>query len=579
MSSPVARLLLRRVTPAVLGVLGLAVLPATAAGLTAPARAASAATQHAALARQARAPGGPATNWPTWQKDLIGSRYAAGETAITPGNVSQLAVKWAFTFPRIPGVFPGSQPAVVDGTLYVGSTDAKFYALDAGTGAVRWSFDLTQVAGPWTTASPDPVRDGPAVANGTVYFGDSRGYLYAVNQATGALEWATLLDSNPDIEVTGSPIVFGGRVYVGVSNKEAGYQQQDLSYPCCTARGQIVALDAATGAVVWRHYTVPPAQQVGTWPNGAAQYAPSGISVWDSPVIDPVTGTIFFGTGQNYTGTQGETDSVLALSLSTGQVRWQFQAHWPDTFTSVCDNPADAAYCPGAANGTALDWDFGASPLLFHIGARVVLGIGDKSGVYYALDAHTGSLLWSRSLTANPKLTGGQGGVQWGASYDGTRLYVATWFAQPGTLYALNPATGAIEWQDATPSDGCTTGGAAASRGCKLGFSAAVSTSPGLVFAGNGDGKEYVYSAATGALLWQFDTTQAFQGVNGAPGHGESVSGLGGAVISNGMVYVQSGYYPVNVSSEGTVLLALGLPGTAGATAAGRPPAPARAGG
>src|SRR5581483_3810749 len=102
---------------------------------------------------------------------------------------------------------------------------------------------------------------------------------------------------------------------------------------------------------------------------------------------------------------------------------------------------------------------------------------------------------------------------------------------------------------------------ASASPGCKLGFSAAVSSSPGVVFAGNGDGKEYAYSSTTGAPLWQYDTVREFQGVNGAPGFGESVSGVGGAVIADGMVYLQSGYYPLSVSTDGTVLLAMGLPG------------------
>lgn len=558
-----ARLLTGRVALALLSCLALALLPASAwaGGGHGGGVAAHRGSARPAVGRAGR-PGPAGTDWSSWQKNLAGSRYAAGESQITPSNVSQLTVKWAFTFPRIPGVFPGSQPAVVGNTLYVGSTDAKLYALAAQTGAVRWAFDLTSVAGPWSDANPNPVRDGPAVANGTVYFGDSRGYLYAVNQYTGALKWATLLDTvNPDVEITGSPVVFGGRVYVGVSNKEAGYQQQDLNYPCCTARGQLVALDAATGAVVWRHYTVPPSQPVGTWPSGATEYAPSGISVWDTPVIDPVSRTIFFGTGQNYTGTAGETDSVMALSLDTGQVRWQFQAHSPDTFTSICDKAQFVAYCPGAADGTDLDWDFGDSPSLFHVGKQEMLGIGGKSGVFYALDARTGALRWSRALTPNPQLTGGQGGVQWGTSYDGKRLYVATWFAQPGTLFALDPATGAILWQDPTPSDGCTTGGASASPGCKLGFSAAVSSSPGVVFAGNGDGKEYAYSSTTGAPLWQYDTVREFQGVNGAPGFGESVSGVGGAVIADGMVYLQSGYYPLSVSTDGTVLLAMGLPG------------------
>lgn len=503
-------------------------------------------------------------SWTTWQKDLSGSRYASAETAITPQNVGQLTVKWAFTFPRIPGIFPGSQPAVVGTTLYVGSTDAKVYALSATTGATRWSFDLTAVAGPATDAHPDPVRDGPAVADGMVFFADSRGYLYAVDQATGQLKWATLLDTiNPDVQITGSPLVHGGQVFIGVSNTEDGLQASNLSYPCCTAHGEVVAVNERTGAVTWRHYTVPQPRAVGTWPSGATEYAPSGVSVWDSPVVDPQTGTLYVGTGQNYTGATSEADSILALDVNTGQVKWQYQAQ-PDTYTSVCDIPQDAAYCPGAANGTNHDWDFSTSPNLFQVGGMRVLGIGEKSGVYRAFNAANGKLLWSANLVANANVEGGDGGIIWGSSYDGHNLYVATWFANPGVLYALNPATGAILWHTPSPSNGCSTGGAAGQQSCVPGFTPAVTSSPGLVFEGNADGKMYAFSSATGDLLWSYDTVQQFQGVNGAPGYGESLSGLGGAVVANGMVYVQSGYYPLSASSEGTVLLAFGLPGSAG---------------
>jgi len=513
----------------------------------------------AASAKAISHPGLLSGNWPTWQGNLAGSRHT-GETSITPGNVSQLTEKWAFTFPRIPGVYPGSQPAVVNGTLYVGSTDAKMYALDASSGAVRWVFDLTSVAGPTADANPNPVRDGPAVADGTVYFGDSRGYLYAVNQFTGKLRWARLLDTtNPDVQITSSPLVYNGRVFVGVSNKESGYQQFNLNYPCCTARGELVAVNAATGAIAWRHYTLPPAQPVGTWPSGATEYAPSGVSVWSSPVIDPRTQTIFVGTGQNYTGATSEADSVLALNLSNGDIRWQYQAQ-PDTYTSICDEPQYASYCPSAAAGTSHDWDFGSSGNLFTVSGREVLGIGDKAGVYRAFDAAGGRLLWSRSLSPDPSAPGGSGGIQWGTSYDGKRLYVATWFANPGTLYALDPATGGILWQTPTPADGCTTGGAVGQI-CVPGFTPAVSSSPGLVFEGNADGKMYAFSSGTGQLLWQYDTVRAFAGVNGAAGYGESLSGVGGAVVAGGMVYVQSGYYPISASSDGTVLLAFALPG------------------
>ncbi|HEX4831686.1 MAG TPA: PQQ-binding-like beta-propeller repeat protein [Trebonia sp.] len=504
--------------------------------------------------------GATTADWASWQGELSGDRFAPG-TPVTPQNVSHLSESWAFTLPRITGTNPSSQPAVVGNTLYVGSNDAKFFALDATTGATVWSFDLTSVVGP-VGSTPDPVRDGAAVSNGVVYFGDTRGYLYALNARTGALRWAIRVDpANPDVQETGSPTVYNGLVYIGTSNDENNFQETNLNYPCCTARGQVVAVSAATGAVAWRHYTVPAAQATGTWPSGATQYGPSGVSVWTTPVINPAAGLLYVGTGNNYTGSAGQADSVLALSLRTGKTAWSYQAQ-PDTYTTTCDDPALApTYCPAQAAGNAHDWDM-SSGNLYQAGGRTILGMGDKAGAYRAFDAVTGKLLWTQHLVANPSTEGGDGGIVWGGSTDGHRIYVATWFANPGVMYALNPATGAIEWQTPTPADGCTTGGAAGNPSCQLAFTPAVTSVPGLVFEGNADGKLYAFSSSTGQIAWQYDTVREFQGVNGVPGFGESLSGIGGVVVANGMLYVESGYYPLFASTEGTVLLAFKLSGS-----------------
>src|SRR5262249_47543348 len=109
-----------------LGLMVLATLPAASAGAAAqPAQASSS-----------------SGDWPAWTGGLSGDRFAP-QTPVKPANVSGLTVKWAFTEPRVQGAFQSSQPAVVGNTLYVGSTDAKFYALNAKTGATLWTFDLT----------------------------------------------------------------------------------------------------------------------------------------------------------------------------------------------------------------------------------------------------------------------------------------------------------------------------------------------------------------------------------------------------------------------------------------------------
>jgi polyvinyl alcohol dehydrogenase (cytochrome) len=493
-------------------------------------------------------------DWATWQKDLVGSRYAAAEHRINANNVKNMKLKWAFAYPESGATLVRSSPAVVGDTVYFGGPDGKFYARDAKTGAAKWEFALTSV---------DPegnavVRDGAAVSGGRVFFGDARGYLYALDARTGTLKWSTRIDADPTAVVSSSPIVYKGRVYVGVSSNE---NRGGQNYPCCTFRGHVDSLDVNTGARKWRYYTVPEPRLVGTWPSGVAKYEPSGAGVWSSPVIDPRTGTLYVGTGQNYSGSGGDFDTLLALDARTGGVRWKNQVTKSDTWRALCMDPDAEGYCPGLADGTALDYDIGATPNIFRVGNRTLVGVGQKSGVYHVFDARTGEVVWRRQLgVAEPPGGFGLGGLLWGSSYDGERLYVSSYRADPGTLFAVNPVNGDVLWQTPNPADGCTTGGAAQyPDDCALEHGPPATSSPGLVWEGSTDGKLRAYDSATGSVLWTYDTIRTFAGVNGLEGSGSAISGAGGgAIIAHGMVYVQSGYlgYPTD---KGSVLLAFGL--------------------
>jgi polyvinyl alcohol dehydrogenase (cytochrome) len=493
-----------------------------------------------------------AGNWDSWNTGLDGSRYAAAEHRINPHTASRLKLKWAFQLPRVTNTMGKSQPAVVDGVLYVGSTDGTFHAMDAKTGAPLWTFDTGTTGG----FQGGAIWDGPAVVGDRVYFAGQGGYFYALDKHDGTLVWARKIADHDHGNFTGSPAYYRGKLYIGLSSFESG---ADQNYACCTFRGQIIAVDAATGAVSWRYYTVPEAKADGTWPSGATRYAPSGGAVWGTPSIDPRTGVLYIGTGQNYTGNEGDFDTMLALRADSGAVVWKRQMTDVDTWRLLCRSQ-DSGYCPSLDGGTALDFDLGAVPNLFTVHGRQLVGVGQKTGVYHVFDAATGEIVWQRQLGV-PTPNGGEGGIQWGASYDGDKLYVATYKANPGTLFALDPANGDIEWQTPNPANGCQWGGAAASpQMCVLAHTPAVTTSPGLVYLGSMDGKFRVYSARTGHVLWEYDTVRDFDAVNG-PGRGSAVSGNGGAVVADGMVYVQSGYYPFypSPSDRGYVLLAFGL--------------------
>jgi polyvinyl alcohol dehydrogenase (cytochrome) len=494
--------------------------------------------------------GAAAGDWPAWQKDLRGTRYNAAETVITPSTVAGLKLKWSFVFPEVGDRARGSQPAVVGHTLYVGWGDGRIYALDARTGETRWVSEAAARAG----AS---VRDGPAVADGKVIFGDTGGSLYALDASTGRQLWSVRLGEHKSATITSSPLVFEGNVYVGVASSEEA-AAADAAYPCCTSRGQFVSVSLATGKVRWRRYTLPPAERAGSWPNGVARYEPAGATVWSSPAIDPVSRTVFYATANNYSGTGEENDSVIALNADTGALRWRQQMNHPDVWTVGCMR-SPIVHCPGLEDGTDLDYDFGSSPNVFTVGRRTLVGIGQKGGFYHVFDATTGQIVWQRQLSIARRSDGGSAGILWGTAYDGRRIYAATWLAKPGTLFGLDAATGEILWRTPNPADGCTTGGAAAhAKVCTVANMAAVTATPGLVYEGGMDGKMRIYRAEDGKILWQYDTVREFTGVNHATGPGGAIGGGGGAVVAHGMLYVVSGYHSW-FGMTGQVLLAFGL--------------------
>nr|WP_308424701.1 PQQ-binding-like beta-propeller repeat protein [Longimycelium tulufanense] len=465
-----------------------------------------------------------------------------------------MELKWAFAF--LGKERNRGQPAVVGNMLYVGGSNGKLHALNAKTGAAKWTFDTGTVDG-----EPGWITNSPAVARGKVYFGDNRGYLYAVGQHTGRLVWAQRIESNPYTLVTSSPLVYGGRVFVGVSSHENALfdPEADRNHPCCTFRGHVNSLDAETGSLRWRYYTVPTPQPVGTWPSGATHYGPSGAGVWGSPVVDPATATVYVGTGQNYSGSGGDFDSLLALDAWSGEVRWKRKMTPADTWRLQCALSEDPGYCPSRRDGTNLDWDVSASPNLFRVDGRTLVGVGQKKGTYHVMDAATGDIVWQRQLST-PMPNGGLSGIEWGSSYDGERIYAATWFADPGTLFALDPATGEILWQTPNPVDGCSWGGAAEHPDkCALGHAPAPTTTPGLVYEGSYDGKMRIYAADTGKVLWQYDVVRDFITVNGVPGRGNDIAGGGGAVVANGMLYIKTGYWSPYPNDKGNLLLAFGL--------------------
>jgi polyvinyl alcohol dehydrogenase (cytochrome) len=162
----------------------------------------------------------------------------------------------------------------------------------------------------------------------------------------------------------------------------------------------------------------------------------------------------------------------------------------------------------------------------------------------YSMDPdQQGKILWRQRVGSG----GTMGGVHWGMSSDNNRLYVGVsdlptnnkynqGAAYPG-VHALNPDTGAFVWRKVLPNV-CPEG---IEFACFQGISAAVSSSPGLVFAGGMDGYLRAFDADNGDILWSFNTHREFVSVNGFHGQGGSIE-ADGPVIVNGMLFVTSGY-------------------------------------
>jgi polyvinyl alcohol dehydrogenase (cytochrome) len=497
------------------------------------------------------------TRWDGWGRNSLNTRFQ-DRPGLAAADVPRLKLKWAFAFPG--DLQSYSQATLAGGRVFVGSVGGKVYALNASSGCVHWFFDAGQGVRSAIGIGRVMTANG---AREAAFFGDMEANVYALDAATGTLLWRTEVDDFPVARISGSPTFHNGRLFVPVASGEEGAGASP-SYECCRFRGSVVALDAATGRQVWKTYTIPePPKPTKKNAVGTQLWGPSGAPVWASPAIDVARNALYVTTGNNYSDpTTSLSDAFLALDLDSGKVLWSRQTTPSDAYTAACRLP-DKTNC---AESNGPDFDFGASPILVTLpGGRRALVAGQKSGIVYAVDPdRQGAVLWQTRIGRG----GTMGGVQWGSATDGTRVYVAlsdigrvmltysnSTDADPkqgGGMFALRLEDGERVWY--TPPPGC-----GARPRCSPAQSAAVSAIPGVAFSGSVDGHIRAYDAATGAIVWDFDTIRTYETVNGVPGRGGSLDGPGPA-IGGGMVFVNSGY-PTAGGTPGNVLLAFSVDG------------------
>jgi polyvinyl alcohol dehydrogenase (cytochrome) len=491
-----------------------------------------------------------------WGADLHNSHSIPGDVARLPvADIPRLKVKWAFAYPGAQRA--RSQPTVAMGTVFVGSQSGAVYALDARSGCLRWTFRAAAEVRTPIVLSHDDHRPGLRGKPPLAFFGDLIGRVYALDSRTGALLWKTRVDEHPSVTLTGAPVYYDGRVYVPVSSLEEA--TATAGYECCTFRGSVVALDALTGRMVWKRYTIDEAAKVAsTTAAGRRIWGPSGAAVWNSPTIDVKRRLLYVGTGDNYSEPANDrSDAVLALDLDTGALRWVHQVLARDVWNVACILGNDN--CPAEPGP---DFDIGAGTMLVPTGARELIVAGLKSGHAIALDAaHPQRQVWSQRLGRG----GIEGGVQFGMAHDAHQVYVpisdmtqthsdkpVSEPPHPG-LYALDSATGRLRWA-ARADDVC--------RGrvdCDPGILAAITVVPGAVFAGHMDGRVRAYDTRNGRVLWEYDSSQQVATVSGVTAHGGSVGG-GGPMVVDGMLYINSGY-GIYWHMPGNLLLAFSVDG------------------
>uniref|UniRef100_A0A803N051 Pyrrolo-quinoline quinone repeat domain-containing protein n=2 Tax=Chenopodium quinoa TaxID=63459 RepID=A0A803N051_CHEQI len=487
------------------------------------------------------------SKWLNHGGDLQNRRYAELETKISPKTAQNLKLNWEFEAKS----YTTATPAIYEGTIYFTSFDGNVYAIKQSDGSLVWKQNLHEITGFNSTiilfkGTLVLSRATPTIANDLVIvtmYGPA--VVLGFRRESGEFVWMTRLEDHPDSVITMSGTYYNGGYYVGTSSLE----ELASIDKCCTFRGSFAKLEAKTGKIQWQTYMLPD--------NQGKQGEYSGAAIWgSSPSIDVSRNLVYIATGNLYSAPErveacqerennqtipthpeeciepeNHENSILALELESGDIKWYQQLGGYDVWFAKCMN-LSTPNCPPGPNPDA---DFGEAPMLLSVvvnGCRRDVSVAvQKSGIAWGLDRDTGDVIWSTE--AGPG--GMKGGGIWGAATDGKRVYtnIANSDAKNFTLkpsnlttkaggwVAIDPRGGEILWTTANPSNGVSFG--------------PVTVANGVVFAGSYDkqGNIYAMDAKNGAVLWSYET-------------GSEV--YGGVSVGDGCVYVANGYWTAGKS-------------------------------
>jgi quinohemoprotein ethanol dehydrogenase len=340
-----------------------------------------------------KAAGRTGEEWISYNANWSEQRYSPLDQ-INASNVSRLGLAWYTDIPSAPGrpqTHQEATPLVHDGVLYSIAPWSIVYAVDAHTGKELWRSDPEVNQDVWQSRiCCGVVNRGIALYKDMVIAPVVDGRMRALDLKTGKIMWETrVAPANMPYSFTMAPrVIKGGKVIIGASGGEYA------------VRGFFAALDAETGKVAWKFYTVPGdpskpfeqpelAEAAKTW-SGDWWKLGGGAPVWNGMAYDPDADLVYVGTGQPgpwTTQARGKgdnlfSDCILAVRGATGRLVWYYQ-----------EVPGDV-------------WDFDAvadlmlANLPINGKTRHVIMHAPKDGFFYVLDRLTGEL-----LSADPWVT------------------------------------------------------------------------------------------------------------------------------------------------------------------------------
>ena len=317
----------------------------------------------------------PRDGWITNGGNVYNQRYSP-LTGIDRANVVDLAPVWRTSLngSGTASKYSGqAQPLVYDGVIFIPTGANDVFALDVETGQILWTHEA-HLDPDITVICCGWMSRGVAIGDGKVYSGQLDGKLVALDQATGKVVWSVQAERNEDgFSITAAPLYYDGLVIVGFAGGDRG------------SRGRVKAFDATTGGLRWTFYTIPGPGEIGhdTWPADNDTWKYGGAAVWQTPAVDPGLGLIYFSTGNPAPDLNGSVRpgdnlfsvSMIALDAKTGEYRWHFQQVHHDLWDYDAPNPVilfDAEYDGEMRKGIA------------EVG---------KTGFVYILDRETGEPL------------------------------------------------------------------------------------------------------------------------------------------------------------------------------------------